>query len=228
MNIHSAFRMTYALALLVAFVCAGSPAFAAPLPLTGITVVLDPGHGGDDLGMVGGGLYEKVLVLDIAERIEQELVAQGAQVYVTRREDQFVSLVARVRFTNTLLFRPDNASDHGRSISLHLNSNPNINVTRVEVQVDPMAPADPFATILAEELVSATGGGFGYRDAGYPPGVHPADVAPVRWTYPRSANVLSESAFLSNAGQAEQLQNPALRQRIAEAHVRALRRALGR
>ncbi|MBA3946406.1 MAG: N-acetylmuramoyl-L-alanine amidase [Herpetosiphonaceae bacterium] len=200
-------------------------------PLSGIMVVVDAGHGGDDEGVDPGSsrLNEKVLTLDLAQRLARQLQAQGARVFMTRRTDRFVSLGARVRFTNVLLFRPDNAADQGRSISLHFNSNLlHPNLTRVEVLVDPMAPADPFAVQLAQELAQTTGGGFGYSDAGYPPGVHPADVAPVRWTFPRAANVLSESAFLSNGSQAKQLRDTGWLEALAAAHVRALRRTLQR
>ncbi len=204
---------------------------ASPSPLAGITVVVDAGHGGNDSGTDPGRspLSEKVLTLDIARRLERQLQAQGAHVFMTRTTDHFISLGARVRFTNALLFRPDNAADQGRSISLHLNSNiRHPNQTGVEVLVAPMAPADPFAARLAQQLNQTTGGGFGYSDAGYPPGVHPADVAPVRWTFPRAANVLSEAAFLSNGVQARQLRDPAWLEALAAAHVRALLRTLQR
>lgn len=223
-------RLIYSAALCACFLLMGAlPIRAVPLALAGITVVIDPGHGGSDWGVDPGksGLREKDVVLDLAARLERQLQKEGATVYVTRRGDEFVSLGARIRFSNALLFRPDNAADHGRLISLHLNSNvENPNLTRVEVLVDPAAPADTFAVLLAEELAAVTEGGFGYRDAGYPPGVHPADVAPVRWTYPRTANVLSEAAFLSNATQAMRLRDSAWLEQIAAAHVRALRRTL--
>ncbi len=223
-------RRLLGLALLLALLGAATSQ-AAPLPLAGVSVVLDPGHGGDDWGVdpAGSGLSEKQIVLDIAERIAAQLRAAGATVYLTRTSDEFVSLQARVRFSNAVLFRPDNRADLGRSISVHLNSNSERpTLTRIEVRVDPAAPADPFAALLAVELERVTGGGFGFRDAGYPPGVHPEDVAPVRWTYPRSANVLTEAAFLSNPTHAALLHQPAWLDKLAAAHVRALRQTLGR
>ncbi len=212
-----------ALALLL---LAAAPASAVPLyDLQDVRVVLDPGHGGDDWGVdpAGSGLREKEVVLDIAGRLQRRLEERGARVFVTRTTDRFVSLGARVRFANAVLFRPDNVLDHGRLISIHLNSNrQNPNLERVEVIVDPQAEVPAFAVHMANALEQATEGGFGYRDAGYPPGVHPGDIAPVRWTYPRGNNVLTEAAFLSNPSHAARLRDPAFLDRIAKAHLVAL------
>src|ERR671916_1695211 len=70
-----------------------------------VRVVIDVGHGGDDWGFTTArdGLYEKDFVLRIAQRMQQQLHARGARVYLTRADDAFVSLNARVRFANALL-----------------------------------------------------------------------------------------------------------------------------
>ena len=205
-------------------------AVAADAPLAGVTVVIDPGHGGDDWGVdpAGSGLREKDVALELSQRLRQLLEADGATVALTRSSDRFVSLAARVRYANALLFRPDNGAQHGRLVSVHINSNRNQpNLRRVEVLVDPQAaPPYTFAANMARKLLAATGGSVGYRDAGYPDGVHPSDVAPVRWTYPRGLNVLTESAFLSNATQAAQLKDPAFLEAIARAHRDTLREEL--
>ena len=215
--------------LLAAMISAPAGDAASRMDLAGARVVIDPGHGGDDWGVdpAGSGLREKDVVLDIAGRLRQELEARGTHVYMARTSDRFVSLGARVRFANALLFRPDNDPGIGRLISIHLNSNrQNPNLTRVEVLVDPAAEVPPFAIAMAEALEQATDGGFGYLDAGYPPGVHPADLAPVRWTYPRGHNVLTEAAFLSNSDQAMRLRDSAFLDGIARAYVTALEETL--
>lgn len=208
---------------------AGVEAVGTP-PLVGVTIVVDPGHGGDDLGVdpAGSGLLEKNVNLDIAERLSRMLEAEGATVLLTRSGDEFVSLNARVAFANAALFRPDNRAQQGRLLSIHLNSNRQApELRRVEVLVDPQAPGPfTFAADLAAKLRRATGGTVGYLDAGYPEGVHPADLAPVRWTYPRGQNVLSEAAFLSNPAQARRLNDPAFLHAIARAHLDALRAEL--
>ena len=52
--------------------------------LSGRTIVLDPGHGGDDPGSTGNGLVESDLTLDLAHRIEGRLTAHGVEVVFTR------------------------------------------------------------------------------------------------------------------------------------------------
>ncbi len=65
-------------------------------------VVLDPGHGGEDLGAKGAaGLYEKDVVLAIS--LEAELLLEkntDIQVELTRREDEFIPLAERTHFAN--------------------------------------------------------------------------------------------------------------------------------
>ena len=60
-----------------------------PLPLTGWTILIDPGHGGYDGGARArdSGIWEKVINLDVALQVEKSLVDQGAAVIMTRRED---------------------------------------------------------------------------------------------------------------------------------------------
>lgn len=60
-------------------------------------IVIDPGHGGKDPGAVGPtGLKEKIVVLDIARRLEKHLKAGGEyEVVLTRSDDRFISLIER-------------------------------------------------------------------------------------------------------------------------------------
>jgi len=60
-------------------------------------VVIDPGHGGIDTGTSGvNGLQEKDLVLDEALRLGRELVRRGYTVHLTRDTDVFIPLKERV------------------------------------------------------------------------------------------------------------------------------------
>ncbi len=52
--------------------------------LVGRTILLDPGHGGPDLGCVANGVVEADLVLDLARRVEGRLLAQGVDVLFSR------------------------------------------------------------------------------------------------------------------------------------------------
>jgi N-acetylmuramoyl-L-alanine amidase len=64
------------------------PAVAAPPALKGVTVALDPGHGGRHTGFVGPtGLCEKDVTLAVAVELRQILEGWGARVVMTRGTD---------------------------------------------------------------------------------------------------------------------------------------------
>ncbi len=65
-------------------------------------IVIDPGHGGHDLGGTGNGLYEKDVVLDIAKRVANELKKMGFNITLTRTEDVFLSLKERTQIADNM------------------------------------------------------------------------------------------------------------------------------
>lgn len=87
------------------------------LPLSGIKIILDPGHGGTDSGTSGPtGLNEKDVTLTMAKLVREQLIAKGATVYLTRAEDKSVSLGERVAMIDKL--------GAAIAISIHYNSLP--------------------------------------------------------------------------------------------------------
>lgn len=62
------------------------------------TVVLDPGHGGEDPGAIGPkGTYEKDVVLAVSKRVRKLLANEkNLRVVLTRDDDYYVSLAKRV------------------------------------------------------------------------------------------------------------------------------------
>ncbi len=65
--------------------------------LSGIKILIDPGHGGKESGAVGPtGYAEKEINLLISLALAQQLQKRGAAVSLTRRTDQLVSLQDRV------------------------------------------------------------------------------------------------------------------------------------
>ncbi|MDJ0675244.1 MAG: N-acetylmuramoyl-L-alanine amidase [Calothrix sp. MO_167.B42] len=65
-------------------------------PLSGIKILLDPGHGGKESGATGPtGYREKDVNLIVSKLLRSELVKRGATVVMTREDDRDVSLVAR-------------------------------------------------------------------------------------------------------------------------------------
>jgi N-acetylmuramoyl-L-alanine amidase len=87
-------------------------------------VVLDPGHGGTDSGAMAGGVLEKDLTLDIAQRVERMLAAKGVATLMTRMGDSYVALTDRAAFAN----RADNAI----FVSIHINEGARPNASGVE------------------------------------------------------------------------------------------------
>ena len=90
---------------------------AGNLPLTGITIVVDAGHGGDEYGAIGPlgrGLAEKDINLINSNILSGRLSALGATVYTTRGADISVPVQQRVDLSREV--KPD------LFISLHVNS----------------------------------------------------------------------------------------------------------
>jgi len=66
-------------------------------------IVIDPGHGGDDIGATSrNDLKEKDLVLAIARRLERELSRRGHTVRLTRSGDEARALTDRTALANRL------------------------------------------------------------------------------------------------------------------------------
>lgn len=88
-------------------------------PLKGIKLVIDAGHGGKELGAISClRNNEKDLNLKIALLLEEELTKKGAEVYMTRKNDKYMSLDDRIKFSHKkdpLIF-----------ISIHANSLPDV------------------------------------------------------------------------------------------------------
>lgn len=61
-----------------------------------IILIIDPGHGGSDLGGQSRGLNEKDLTLSIAKLIQKEGEEKGIRVILTRTEDETVALRERI------------------------------------------------------------------------------------------------------------------------------------
>ncbi len=61
-----------------------------------LVVMLDPGHGGIDPGAQQGGWNESDLMLSFARDLKEALIRAGMQAHLTREDDIFVPLQARV------------------------------------------------------------------------------------------------------------------------------------
>jgi N-acetylmuramoyl-L-alanine amidase len=92
-------------------------------------IVIDPGHGGNDVGTHGpSGYYEKDLTLDVARRLA-EIIREnmGSEVLLTRTDDEYVGLEERTRLAN------EKKAD--LFVSIHANSSPYRSAAGVETYV---------------------------------------------------------------------------------------------
>lgn len=190
-------------------------------------VVLDPGHGGSDKGVVSeGGLAEKAVTLEIARRAKALLEAAGMEVYLTREDDRFVSPEGRARVANQK--RAD------VFVSLHANGWFDSDLSGFGVGVPKAHPREPGAMsvighwgeretenaqdseMLAEMIASRLKDSIDRPNRG----VRTADWAPLTGT--TMAAVLVECGFLTNGGDAKKLAEPDFQGRVAKAVADAL------
>lgn len=211
------------------------PAFIARPPDPKI-VVIDPGHGGADNGMENSalGLKEKVLTLDVAQRLKKLLETRGYKVVLTRDGDASL--------------HPDKSKDFDRRIelankagadlfvSIHFNSlYPDVKIGGTEVytftrvgqrsdrswgfgQVDDAEPdASPVnhydggSTILADALHRAVLGELKTFDRGQKT-MHSVVLRGLK-----CPGALIEAVFLSSEVEGKLSGMPAYRQRMADA-----------
>jgi N-acetylmuramoyl-L-alanine amidase len=126
-------------------------------PSTGLrTVVIDPGHGGDELGTQGAkGTLEKEITLSVARRLRTLIESRlGLKVFLTRDDDRTLSLDDRSAFANN--HRAD------VFLSIHANSAVRPALKGAEVYYLTVERADAEARKKADEnatTLPALGGG---------------------------------------------------------------------
>lgn len=182
-------------------------------PLLGKVIVLDPGHGGIDMGAVGPrGTFEKNMTIDVALRLEQLLVDAGATVYLTRRGDENPSTTARVNFANSL--KAD------LLLSIHFNGNVDRSVQGTETFFTNNHPLSrDLANIMHRAMIEQL-----RRPSRYV-------VNMPRFTLLRLADMptaLVEPAYISNPEEELLIRDPLFRARVAEALLDGLIQFFGR
>ena len=193
-------------------------------PLSGATVVLDPGHGGDEPGAVGpGGTTEKEVNLAIALETERQLEAQGATVVLTRTADYRITLASRAAIAQAL--RPT------MFVSIHHNAEPDEHrATPGAETYYQIASGDSkrAAGLVYEELFRAFSAydidWVADRDAGakYRPRSGGGDYYGILSRTAGIPAVLSEAAFISNPPEEALLADPAFQAVEAAALTRAV------
>lgn len=196
-----------------------------------LVVMLDAGHGGKDPGCQYSGMQEKKIVLEVVLEIKRLLEKEGHTVYLSRKDDQFLSLQQRCEMASE---KPIDAF-----VSVHVNASENASAEGVEVYMVPNKGAlSVNGTTLPEGpsisqyyLTTSTRLAFAVQrqllsleECPVDRGVRHAYFRVVRDT-PAPA-ILAEIGFLSNKKEATRLMQPTYRQAIAKAIANGITEAL--
>jgi len=206
------------------------------------TVVIDPGHGGKDPGAIGRyGLKEKDLVLEISKLLKKELEGSGIKVILTRDRDVFIPLGRRASIANEneadffisvhanafrsrrirgfeVYYLSEATDDNARAIAASENSSLEyedesfyrptecIDVWGLELDENRRQSKE-----LADSICATTSGKLAVRNRG---------VKSARFYVLKGAcmpAILAEVGFVSNKNDAESLNSPYYRKKLAEA-----------
>ena len=196
------------------------------------TIVLDPGHGGNDSGTQNKThkLSEKGFTLDVAQRVQRLLADSGWRVLLTRTDDRFIALPARAEFANK--------AGADLFVSIHFNAvanNPAVRGTETYVltprfQRSTSSPLptpddkldqpgnrhDHWSAVLGAQMHRQLLGKLRTEDRGY----KRARFAVLRLV--DCPAVLVEAGYLSNDAEARKIATEAYRGDIAEALAAAI------
>lgn len=219
-----------------------------------LTVAIDPGHGGEDPGAIGGsGTYEKHVALDIGKRLRAKIEAQpNMRAMMTRDDDFFVPLNVRVQKARRVeadLFVSIHAdafttpeargssvfalSDHGASSTAAKwmadkeNASDLIGGINIKTQDETVSRALLDMSTTAQIRDSMRYGSFVLDEIGDINKLHKGSVEQAGFAVlkaPDIPSILVETAFISNPEEETKLKNDAYRDQMADAILRGIKR----
>jgi N-acetylmuramoyl-L-alanine amidase len=179
--------------------------------LLGKRIVLDPGHGGADLGVTAGTLCEAEIVYDIATRLEGRLSALGVTALLSRGRSSGGDDDARAQFAN--------GQGADLVLSLHIDTAPSEHPNGVATYYYGGEQAfstigERFAYLVQREVVARTGMLDGRT--------HPKTWTLLRLTSMPTVRV--ELGYLSSAHDSARLAQAEFRNLIVESLLAAIQR----
>lgn len=215
------------LAALLLLLCAGCSPYSVPIdvpspppvvtplppprpvmtPISKGLIVIDPGHGGDDLGTQSNSTpkyMEKHLNLATAQQLRTFLNQMGYATLMTRSKDVFISLDKRAQFANEK--HPD------LFISVHYNSAPSADADGIEVfyyRSDKTPERTQESKALAQKVLSKIIAESKARSRG----VKHGNFAVIRQT--DMPAILVEGGFLTNDEEMNRIKDPAYVKKLA-------------
>jgi N-acetylmuramoyl-L-alanine amidase len=219
-----------------------------------LTVAIDPGHGGEDPGAIGGaGTYEKHIALDIARKLRAKIDAQpNMRAMMTRDADFFVPLNVRVQKARRVgadLFVSIHAdafttpeakgssvfalSEHGatsaaaRWMANKENSSDLIGGINIKSDDATVNRALFDMSTTAQIRDSMRYGNFVLKEIGDINKLHKGSVEQAGFAVlkaPDIPSILVETAFISNPDEERRLNDDAYRERMANAILTGIKR----
>ena len=186
-------------------------------------VIIDPGHGGDDIGCESlNGIREKNVVLDLAKRIQKICQTKKITILLTRNDDNNYRPSQRIQITNQqagLLFLSLHCNStfsdkisgmevwiNNQNGQMQVSKNPdkNINVFRPLLQDDYLDQSRQLAKIVQTQLTHQSSGPIQIREN---------PLAILSSVYMPALRL--ELGYLSNQDDEAKLQSETIRQQIA-------------
>ncbi|MDE3057427.1 MAG: N-acetylmuramoyl-L-alanine amidase [Bacteroidota bacterium] len=185
------------------------PAIAShDAPLSGLTIAVDAGHGGDNNGAVGStGALEKNMTLMFAKNLDSLLTLKGVNAVMTRTGDDNVSMAER---TDKII-----SSGAQILVSIHCNSigeTTDPSLTKGVSTYYRYIGFQPLAEIMYGKMLE-----LGLDQQGCVGSFNFSLNGPTQLP-----NVLVETAFLSNPEDEIRILDPAFREQVAEQIVKGL------
>jgi N-acetylmuramoyl-L-alanine amidase len=164
------------------------------------SVVIDPGHGGNDEGTAWYHVKEKDTTLAVALRLEKLLRKNDIKCVLTRRTDTYLSLDERVKIANR--------HPHSLLVSIHFNGSSKASAGGFSTYYFPKSPSGMFVARTIQEALDES------HDTPNR-GIASQDYAVLVRTL--GCAVLVECGFLSNKAEATQFASAGGQQWLAEA-----------
>ncbi|MCU1685693.1 MAG: N-acetylmuramoyl-L-alanine amidase [Amycolatopsis sp.] len=180
--------------------------------LRGKRIVIDPGHGGDDLGVVAGSLREADLAWDLARRLEGRMKATGMEALISRGPNQSPSEAERAQFAN----------DAGADLFLSLHNDGSASPKAQGVASFHFGTGTGTTSTVGELLA-----GFIQREVAARTGLLDCRTHPKTWeifTRTRCPAVRVEVGYLTNSEDHRRLSDPAFRDLVTEGILIAVKR----
>ncbi|MEA5359834.1 N-acetylmuramoyl-L-alanine amidase [Amycolatopsis sp., V23-08] len=180
--------------------------------LRGKRIVIDPGHGGDDLGVVANGLREADISWDLARRLEGRMKATGMEALISRGPNHSPTELERAKFAN----------DAGADLFLSLHSDGNPSPRAQGIASFHFGTGNGTTSTVGELLA-----GFIQREVAARTGMLDNRTHYKTWeifTRTRCPAVRVEIGYLTNPDDSRKLGDPAFRDIVAEGMLIAVKR----